>query len=97
MVNKTDEYVFCHTNLDRENILVDPNAFRIVSILDWETADFFSARVASSLLESGRTAREDGLAAETYAWAVQRGACGPVRSCSSTSLIRRRPARRRDP
>ncbi|KJZ77189.1 hypothetical protein HIM_03510 [Hirsutella minnesotensis 3608] len=37
----TDEYVLCHTDLDRQNILVDPNTFRIVSILDWETAGFF--------------------------------------------------------
>ncbi len=41
MVKETDQYVFCHTDLDRQNILVDPDTFRIVCILDWETADFF--------------------------------------------------------
>ncbi|KAG6095088.1 hypothetical protein E4U14_008331 [Claviceps sp. LM454 group G7] len=41
MMKDTDEYVLCHTDLDRQNILVDPNTFKIVSILDWETAGFF--------------------------------------------------------
>ncbi|RCI07397.1 hypothetical protein L249_1365 [Ophiocordyceps polyrhachis-furcata BCC 54312] len=41
MMKDTDDYVFCHTDLDRQNILVDPNTFKIVSILDWETAGFF--------------------------------------------------------
>lgn len=41
MAKDTDEYVFCHTDLDRQNILVDPDTFKIVSILDWETAGFF--------------------------------------------------------
>ncbi|GAB0131698.1 hypothetical protein EsDP_00000159 [Epichloe bromicola] len=41
MTKDTDEYVLCHTDLDRQNILVDPNTFKIVSILDWETAGFF--------------------------------------------------------
>ncbi|KIH90560.1 hypothetical protein SPBR_00935 [Sporothrix brasiliensis 5110] len=38
---ETDEFVFVHTDLDRQNILVDPATFRIVCILDWETAGFF--------------------------------------------------------
>ncbi|KAM4065022.1 phosphotransferase enzyme family protein [Hirsutella rhossiliensis] len=41
MTKDTDEYVFCHTDLDRQNILVDPNTFKILCILDWETAGFF--------------------------------------------------------
>lgn len=36
-------YVFCHTDLGRQNIMVDPDTFRIVSIIDWETAGFFPA------------------------------------------------------
>lgn len=40
-VKNTAEYVFCHTDLDRQNILVDPKAYKIVFILDWETAGFF--------------------------------------------------------
>lgn len=38
---ETEEYVFVHSDLDRQNILVDPDTFRIVCILDWETAGFF--------------------------------------------------------
>ncbi|KAG6311561.1 hypothetical protein E4U44_004186 [Claviceps purpurea] len=41
MTKEKDDYVLCHTDLDRQNILVDPNTFKIVSILDWETAGFF--------------------------------------------------------
>jgi hypothetical protein len=41
MAKDTDRYVFCHTDLDRQNILVDPATFKIVCILDWETAGFF--------------------------------------------------------
>ncbi|CCE30266.1 uncharacterized protein CPUR_04114 [Claviceps purpurea 20.1] len=41
MTKDTDECVLCHTDLDRQNILVDPNTFKIVSILDWETAGYF--------------------------------------------------------
>ncbi|KAG5996995.1 hypothetical protein E4U52_005264 [Claviceps spartinae] len=41
MMKDTNDYVLCHTDLDRQNILVDPNTFKIVSILDWETAGFF--------------------------------------------------------
>lgn len=40
-VKDVDDYVFCHTDLDSQNILVDPNTFRIVAIIDWETAGFF--------------------------------------------------------
>ncbi|CAK7264451.1 hypothetical protein SEPCBS57363_001083 [Sporothrix epigloea] len=36
-----DDFVFVHTDLGRQNILVDPDTFRIVSIIDWETAGFF--------------------------------------------------------
>ncbi|CAK7235778.1 hypothetical protein SCUCBS95973_009383 [Sporothrix curviconia] len=36
-----DEFVFVHSDLDRQNILVDPDTFQIVCILDWETAGFF--------------------------------------------------------
>ncbi|OAA57877.1 Protein kinase-like domain protein [Niveomyces insectorum RCEF 264] len=37
----TDEYVFCHTDLNAANIFVDPTTYKIVSIIDWETAGFF--------------------------------------------------------
>ncbi|EGX92308.1 Protein kinase-like domain [Cordyceps militaris CM01] len=35
------DYVFCHIDLDRQNILVDPDTYKIVAIIDWETAGFF--------------------------------------------------------
>ncbi|OAA63656.1 Protein kinase-like domain protein [Niveomyces insectorum RCEF 264] len=38
-----DAFVFCHNDLDRQNILVDPQTFRIVCLLDWETAGFYPA------------------------------------------------------
>ncbi|KIH91034.1 hypothetical protein SPBR_02053 [Sporothrix brasiliensis 5110] len=41
VTSATDEFVFIHSDLDRQNILVDPVTFRIVCILDWETAGFF--------------------------------------------------------
>lgn len=41
MAKDTDEYVFYHTDLDRQNILVDPDTFEIVCIVDWETSGFF--------------------------------------------------------
>ena len=36
-----EEYSFCHTDLHRGNILVHPETFQIVGIIDWETAGFF--------------------------------------------------------
>ncbi|OAR02519.1 hypothetical protein LLEC1_01291 [Akanthomyces lecanii] len=35
------EYTFCHLDLDRQNILVDPKTYKIVAIIDWEMAGFF--------------------------------------------------------
>ena len=35
------DYVFCHLDLGRQNILVDPDTYKIVAIVDWETAGFF--------------------------------------------------------
>ncbi len=37
------DYTFCHIDLDRQNILVDPDTYKIVAIIDWETAGFFPA------------------------------------------------------
>lgn len=41
MAKDTAEYVFCHTDLGTQNILVDPETFKIVCIVDWETVGFF--------------------------------------------------------
>ncbi|CAK7264450.1 hypothetical protein SEPCBS57363_001082 [Sporothrix epigloea] len=41
VTTEKDDFVFVHTDLGRQNILVDPDTFRIVSIIDWETAGFF--------------------------------------------------------
>lgn len=35
------DYSFCHTDLDRQNILVHPQTYKIMAIIDWETAGFF--------------------------------------------------------
>jgi len=37
----TDSYVLCHNDLAPQNILVDPDTFKIVSIIDWEFAGFY--------------------------------------------------------
>lgn len=34
-------YVFCHGDLSRNNILVDPVSFKIRAIIDWESAGFY--------------------------------------------------------
>ncbi|EPE06843.1 hypothetical protein F503_03270 [Ophiostoma piceae UAMH 11346] len=36
-----EPYTFCHTDLGPQNIMVDPDTFRIISIIDWETSGFF--------------------------------------------------------
>jgi len=41
MKRPSDDYVFCHTDLDQQNILINPDTFKIVSIIDWEGAGFF--------------------------------------------------------
>lgn len=35
------KYTFCHLDLDRQNILVHPETYKIVAIIDWEMAGFF--------------------------------------------------------
>ncbi|OAA34195.1 Protein kinase-like domain protein [Metarhizium rileyi] len=35
------DYAFCHLDLDRQNILVNPDTYKIVAIVDWEMAGFF--------------------------------------------------------
>ncbi|GAB7339715.1 hypothetical protein MBLNU457_6285t1 [Dothideomycetes sp. NU457] len=37
----TDSYVLCHNDLAPQNILVHPETFKIVSIIDWEFAGFY--------------------------------------------------------
>lgn len=41
MASSTDEYTFCHPDMDRQNILVDPATFGIVAGIAWETSEFF--------------------------------------------------------
>lgn len=47
-----DAFVFCHNDLDRQNILVDPATFRITCIIDWEAAGFFPAEFDVLFLEA---------------------------------------------
>lgn len=39
--SETEEYVFCHNDLSQQNVIVDPDTFKIKAILDWEYAGFF--------------------------------------------------------
>ncbi|KAF1971062.1 hypothetical protein BU23DRAFT_472247, partial [Bimuria novae-zelandiae CBS 107.79] len=43
------EYVFCHGDLSRSNIMVDPNTLDVVYIIDWEQAGFFPATLERPL------------------------------------------------
>jgi serine/threonine protein kinase len=36
-----EEYVFCHNDLSQQNIILDPDTFKIKAIIDWEYAGFF--------------------------------------------------------
>ena len=36
-----EEFVFCHGDLQQDNILVDPRTLRIVAVIDWEYGGFF--------------------------------------------------------
>lgn len=40
-VKTSSSYVFCHGDLSRNNILVDPVSFKIRAIIDWESAGFY--------------------------------------------------------
>ena len=40
----SDEYVFYHSDLSQQNVIVDPNTLKIKAIIDWEYAGFFPAR-----------------------------------------------------
>ena len=39
------KYVFCHGDLSRSNILLDPNTLGVAWIIDWECAGFFPAEL----------------------------------------------------
>ncbi|GKT61245.1 hypothetical protein ColTof4_01331 [Colletotrichum tofieldiae] len=39
------EYVFCHGDLTRSNIILDPETLSVKSIIDWETAGFFPEEI----------------------------------------------------
>lgn len=41
--NVTPTYVFCHGDLAQHNILVDPETFEVIAIIDWENSGFFPA------------------------------------------------------
>lgn len=34
-------YVYCHNDLDKQNIIVDPETLKVISIIDWEYSGFF--------------------------------------------------------
>lgn len=39
------EYVFCHGDLTRSNIILDPETLEVKSIIDWETAGYFPEEI----------------------------------------------------
>ncbi|KAK6207709.1 hypothetical protein QIS74_12790 [Colletotrichum tabaci] len=47
--SKGEECVFCHGDLTRSNILLDPNTLMVKSIIDWESAGFFPEELELSL------------------------------------------------
>lgn len=40
-VSDSSEFVFCHNDLSRQNIMVDPETLEITAIIDWEFSGFF--------------------------------------------------------
>ncbi|KAF1959179.1 hypothetical protein CC80DRAFT_490154 [Byssothecium circinans] len=44
-----NDYVFCHADLARTNILVHPTTLDVVCIIDWETAGYFPAQLERPL------------------------------------------------
>ncbi|CCF32033.1 hypothetical protein CH063_04497 [Colletotrichum higginsianum] len=47
--SKGEEYVFCHGDLTRSNVLLDPNTLMVKSIIDWESAGFSPEELELSL------------------------------------------------
>lgn len=41
ITSKESKFVFCHNDLSGHNILVDPESYKIVGIVDWEYSGFF--------------------------------------------------------
>ena len=42
-VSNIPRYVYCHNDLARQNIMIDPKTLQVVSIIDWEYSGFFPA------------------------------------------------------
>lgn len=40
-----EDFVFCHGDLSRHNILVDPHSLELLSICDWETAGYYPQEI----------------------------------------------------
>jgi len=43
------EFVFCHGDLSRSNILLDPHTLQVVWVVDWEQAGFYPAELEHPL------------------------------------------------
>ncbi|KAK4686470.1 hypothetical protein P7C73_g3656, partial [Tremellales sp. Uapishka_1] len=57
----SEPYVLCHGDLAWHNILVDPNTFKILCIIDWENAGFYPPEVEGSFWrEAGSYVRKEG-------------------------------------
>jgi hypothetical protein len=44
-----DDYVFCHGDLSRSNIMIDPSTLEVAYIIDWEQAGYFPASLERPL------------------------------------------------
>lgn len=49
-----EDYVFCHDDLSRHNILVSYKTLEVISIIDWECAGFFPKTFELPLWRLGR-------------------------------------------
>lgn len=47
--SREDAYVFCHGDLSRSNIMVDPKTLDVTYIIDWEQAGFFPTQLERPL------------------------------------------------
>ncbi|KAI9751157.1 MAG: hypothetical protein M4579_006175 [Chaenotheca gracillima] len=47
----TEEFVFCHNDLNMGNITVDPESLKINAIINWEYAGFYPEYFERRLLE----------------------------------------------
>ena len=40
-ISNVARYVYCHNDLAKQNLIVDPKTVKVVSVIDWEYSGFF--------------------------------------------------------